>query len=291
MRGGPRRPPRMPSPTLVTETELTMGGAVAERQGSAIVVERASKIFALEGKEFVALEDVSFSVREGEFVAIIGPSGCGKSTLLRMIADVIPATRGAISIGGGSPADARRARRIGLVFQEPVLLPWRTALENIELPLVIAGVRAGERRRRARDYLRLVGLEGFESAPPAALSGGMARRVGIARALVLEPEILLLDEPFGALDEITRQRMNGELLRIWSETGTTAILVTHNVGEAVYLSDRVLVMGTQPGRIVAEVAVELPRPRSLELLEDPEFFRYTSRLSHHLLSTTDEHRR
>jgi len=272
----------------VTEIETAMAKTVAERQRPAIVVQHATKTFELEGKELVALEDVSFSVGEGEFVAIIGPSGCGKSTLLRMIADVIPGTRGGISIHGGSPSDARRARRIGLVFQEPVLLPWRSALENVELPLVIAGVRAGERRRRAREYLQLVGLEGFEAARPSALSGGMAQRVAIARALVLEPEILLLDEPFGALDEITRQRMNGELLRIWSETGTTAVLVTHNVGEATYLSDRVLVMGTRPGRIVAEVRVELRRPRSLELLEDPEFFRYTSQLSHHLLSTSAE---
>jgi NitT/TauT family transport system ATP-binding protein len=278
----------MHSVEAVTETtERKLVGTGTEAYRAAIVVDRVSKTFPLEGRQFLALEDVSFTVREGEFLAIIGPSGCGKTTLLRMIADIIPASEGTISIHGGSPADVRRARRIGLVFQEPVLLPWRTTLENIELPLVIAGVRRGERRRRAREYLQLVGLDGFESAPPSALSGGMARRVGIARALVLEPEILLLDEPFGALDEITRQRMNRELLRIWSETETTALLVTHNVSEAAYLSDRVLVMGTQPGRVVAEVPIELPRPRSLELLEDTAFFRYTSQLSHHLLATVE----
>jgi NitT/TauT family transport system ATP-binding protein len=278
--------PAVPN-TVSKTTEHGIAGTAAETSTATIVVDRVSKTFPLEGKQFLALEDVSFTVDEGEFVAIIGPSGCGKSTLLRMIADIIQATQGTILIHGGSPADVRRARRIGLVFQEPVLLPWRTTLENIELPLVIAGVRRSERRRRAHEYLQLVGLEGFGSAPPSALSGGMARRVGIARALVLEPEILLLDEPFGALDEITRQRMNRELLRIWSETRTTAVLVTHNVSEAVYLSDRVLVMGTQPGRLVAEVPIGLPRPRSLELLANPEFFRYTSQLSHHLLTTAE----
>jgi NitT/TauT family transport system ATP-binding protein len=251
-------------------------------------VEGISKTFTLEGKQFTALENVSFAVDDGEFLSIIGPSGCGKSTLLRLIGDVIPSSGGVISIHGGLAADARRSRRLGFVFQDPVLLPWRTAIENVELPLVLAGVGSSERRRRARELLQLVGLAGFERARPNALSGGMARRVAIARALVLEPDILLLDEPFGALDEITRQRMNGELLRIWSETGTTAVFVTHNVGEAAYLSDRVLVMGTRPGRIVAEVQIDLPRPRTLELLEDQAFFRCTSRLSHHLLASVED---
>jgi NitT/TauT family transport system ATP-binding protein len=250
-----------------------------------IALEGVTKAFELEGRPLTALENVSFTVAEGEFLAIIGLSGCGKSTLLRLIADVIPQSAGTISVRGASPAEARRARRFGFVFQEPVLLPWRSALENVELPLQVAGVGAAERRQRARELLDLVGLTGFESALPSALSGGMASRVGIARALALEPEILLLDEPFGALDEITRQRMNTELLRVWAETRTTAVLVTHNVAEAVYLSDRVLVMGTRPGRIVADLPIEIPRPRPLELLQQEEFFRYTSRLSQHLLST------
>jgi NitT/TauT family transport system ATP-binding protein len=247
-----------------------------------------TKTFDLEGRPLTALEDVSFTVREGEFLAIIGPSGCGKSTLLRLIADVLPGTAGTILVHGAPPDAARRARRFGFVFQDPVLLPWRSALENVELPLQVARVGTAERRRRAHELLELVGLAGFESARPSALSGGMARRVAIARALALEPEILLLDEPFGALDEITRQRLNTELLRVWSETKTTAVLVTHNVSEAVYLSDRVLVMGTRPGRIVADLRIELPRPRAVELLQAEEFFRYTSRLSEHLLSTTEQ---
>lgn len=262
---------------------LTTPGS--EQRRGAIVAEGVTKTFQLQGRTFTALDSVSFTVGEGEFLSIIGPSGCGKSTLLRLIGDVTPASAGSISIHGGTPAEARRARRIGFVFQNPVLLPWRTALENVELPLVLTGVGKAERQRRARELLRLVGLAGFETARPSALSGGMAGRVAIARALALEPEILLLDEPFGALDEITRQRMNTELVRIWAESGTTAILVTHNVGEAVFLSDRVLVMGTRPGRIVAEVPIELSRPRALELLQDEEFFRYTSRLSQHLLAT------
>jgi NitT/TauT family transport system ATP-binding protein len=247
-----------------------------------------TKTFELEGRPLTALEDVSFTVRDGEFVSIIGPSGCGKSTLLRLIADVLPESAGTILVHGAPPGAARRARRFGFVFQDPVLLPWRSALENVELPLQVARVGTAERRRRARELLELVGLAGFESAPPSALSGGMARRVAIARALALEPEILLLDEPFGALDEITRQRLNTELLRVWSETKTTAILVTHNVSEAVYLSDRVLVMGTRPGRIVADLRIELPRPRAVDLLQTEEFFHYTSRLSQHLLSTVGE---
>jgi NitT/TauT family transport system ATP-binding protein len=251
----------------------------------AIVVEGLTKTFELEGRPLTALDNASFTVAHGEFLSIIGESGCGKSTLLRLIGDVIPRTAGTIAVHGGSAAEARTARKFGFVFQDPVLLPWRSAIENVELPLQLAGIGAAKRRRRAQELLELVGLVGFESARPAALSGGMAGRVAIARALALEPHILLLDEPFGALDEITRQRMNTELLRIWSETGTTAILVTHNVGEAVYLSDRVLVMGARPGRIVADLAIEIPRPRGLELPQEEEFFRYTSRLSQRLLST------
>jgi NitT/TauT family transport system ATP-binding protein len=272
----------------VSRPQLSRPIGEPERRQRAILVEGISKTFTLEGKQFTALENVAFAVDDGEFLSIIGPSGCGKSTLLRLIGDVIPSSGGVISIHGGSAADARRSRRLGFVFQDPVLLPWRTAIENVELPLVLAGVGSTERRRRAQELLQLVGLAGFERARPNALSGGMARRVAIARALVLEPDILLLDEPFGALDEITRQRMNGELLRIWSETRTTAVLVTHNVSEAAYLSDRVLVMGTRPGRIVAEVQIDLPRPRTLELLEDQAFFRYTSRLSHHLLTSVED---
>ena len=254
----------------------------------AISVKDVSKAFELEGRELLALSKISFDVKDGEFISIVGPSGCGKSTLLRIIADIIQPSSGVVAVHGGPAAEARKARKFGFVFQEPVLFPWRTALENVELPLTVAKRNAKEEKRRAAELLELVGLSGFESAQPSELSGGMSRRVAIARALVLQPEILLLDEPFGALDEITRQRMNLELQRIWAESGTTALLVTHNVGEAVFLSDRVFVMGTKPGRFVSEVPIDLPRPRTVELLEKPEFFKYSARLTHLLLSATEE---
>jgi NitT/TauT family transport system ATP-binding protein len=261
-----------------------VGASNVDPLGQAIALEGVSKRFHLKDQEVDALEDVTVQVLPGEFCSLIGPSGCGKSTLLRIVAALLPPSAGSVTIGG-EPATAARARRdLGFVFQDPVLLPWRTALENVELPMQVAReLSPGERRDRARALLELVGLAEFERATPAQLSGGMQRRVGIARALALNPRTLLLDEPFGALDEITRQRMNAELLRIWGQARTTALLVTHNVGEAVYLSDRVLVMASKPGRIVGEVQIELPRPRSLEMLEEPRFFEYSRRLTHMLL--------
>jgi NitT/TauT family transport system ATP-binding protein len=260
------------------------GGPTAEPAVAAIDVHGVCQRFDIDGDTFTALQDIALSIRAGEFVSLVGPSGCGKSTLLRIIAGLLAPTGGEVRIGGQSAAAARTAREFGFVFQDPVLLPWRTALENVELPMVVAKQGgASERRERARALLDLVGLADFERAAPSKLSGGMQRRVGIARALALDPSILLLDEPFGALDEITRQRMNAELLRIWSERQTTALLVTHNVGEAVYLSDRVFVMAARPGRIVAEVPIELPRPRTLEMLEGERFFQYTRELTRLLL--------
>ncbi|ADB51179.1 ABC transporter ATP-binding protein [Conexibacter woesei] len=255
----------------------------------AIELADVTQNFALDGLDFTALERISLSIARGEFVSLVGPSGCGKSTLLRIIAGLLAPSGGTVSIGGQDPATARAAREFGFVFQDPVLLPWRTALENVELPALVAkqGSKA-DRRAHARELLELVGLGDFAAAPPAALSGGMQRRVGIARALALDPSILLLDEPFGALDEITRQKMNSELLRIWSERRTTALLVTHNVGEAVYLSDRVFVMAARPGRIVAEVAIDLPRPRTLDLLEQERFFAHTKELTRLLLHDAEE---
>jgi NitT/TauT family transport system ATP-binding protein len=255
---------------------------------SAITVDNVSKVFELDRRPLTVLSEISFSLKDGEFCSIVGPSGCGKSTLLRIIADIVQPSSGAVAVHGGSAAAARKARKFGFVFQDPVLLPWRTALENVELPLTVAGRNTKEERRRAADLLELVGLSGFESARPSELSGGMGRRVAIARALVLQPEILLLDEPFGALDEITRQRMNLELQRIWTESGTTALLVTHNVGEAAFLSDRVFVMGTKPGRFVSEVLIDLPRPRTARLLEKSEYFEYSARLTRLLMTATEE---
>jgi NitT/TauT family transport system ATP-binding protein len=246
----------------------------------AVTVSGVSKRFLLPGRELLALHDVSLEIREGEFVSVIGPSGCGKSTLLRLVAGLIEPSAGTVTIAGEPPARARARRELGFVFQEPTLLPWRTALENITLLLEVARWgSAAQRRDRGRELLELIGLSEFANARPAKLSGGMQRRVGIARALALDPKILLLDEPFGALDEITRQRMNMELLNIWARQSTTALLVTHNVSEAVFLSDRVLVMATSPGRVIAEVATDLPRPRRLDLLEDQGFFALSARLT------------
>jgi len=254
--------------------------AAAGHAGPAVSLAGVSKIFRLPDREFCALDNVTLAVGEGEFMSLIGPSGCGKSTLLRLVAGLIEPSAGSISISGAPPAQARSRRELGFVFQEPTLLPWRTALENVTLLLEVARRgSAGQRRQHGLELLELVGLSDFADAHPAKLSGGMQRRVGIARALALGPSILLLDEPFGALDEITRQKMNMELLRIWTQRRTTALTVTHNVGEAVFLSDRVLVMGTKPGRIIAEVAIDLPRPRHLELLTDPRYFAFCAQLT------------
>lgn len=237
------------------------------------------KEFDLPGSRLTALTDVSFSVRPGEFVTIIGPSGCGKSTLLRLIADIYRPTGGTVLVNGRSPGEARKRREFGVVFQDPSLFPWRDVMGNVTLPLEIVGRANREGRAHAADLLRLVGLGGFERARPGQLSGGMRQRVAIARALVLRPRVLLLDEPFGALDEITRQRMNLELLRIWSGSDTTALLITHSLSEAVFLSDRVLVMSPRPGRITDEIIVDLPRPRSSAMYKEQAFFHLVNRVS------------
>jgi NitT/TauT family transport system ATP-binding protein len=238
----------------------------------ALDIRRVTKTFPLTGGSITALEDVSLKLVPGEFGAILGSSGCGKSTLLRLIADVMPPTAGHILLGGAPPAEARRRHQIGFVFQQATLLPWRTVRENIALPLQIAGRRSAAMMQAVGNLIQLVGLDGFADALPSQLSGGMQQRAAIARALVLEPAMLLMDEPFGALDEITRQRMNLELLRIWAKSGTTALLVTHSIGEAVFMADRVFVMSPRPGRLVAEVVIDLPRPRRLEQMKQPAFF-------------------
>jgi NitT/TauT family transport system ATP-binding protein len=236
-------------------------------------VRDASKWFDGRGRQVIALDRASLSLPAGGFGALIGPSGCGKSTLLRMIADLTPPSSGTIMLGGEPPSAARRAQAIGFVFQSATLLPWRTVRDNISLPLTIVGYRSKRVAKRTPDELiELVNLKGFEDSLPAHLSGGMQQRVSIARALVLEPEILLLDEPFGALDEITRQRMNLELLRIWAESGTTALLVTHSIGEAVFMADSVFVMSPRPGRVSLTVHVPLQRPRTLEMMASQAFF-------------------
>ncbi|HEU5316498.1 MAG TPA: ABC transporter ATP-binding protein [Chloroflexota bacterium] len=224
-----------------------------------------------------ALHDVSLAVAPGEFVSLIGPSGCGKSTLLRLAADVLSPTSGTVRVLGDTPTAARRARRFSMVFQDPALLPWRTVQQNVELPLELAGRPRAVRRTRAAETIELVGLAGFERARPAQLSGGMRQRTAIARALTLEPSLLLMDEPFAAVDEITRDRLNVELLRIWERTRAAILFVTHSIEEAVYLSDRIVVLSRRPGRISAELHIDLPRPRGLEVKRTQAAFELTSR--------------
>ncbi|MCD0448809.1 ABC transporter ATP-binding protein [Actinocorallia sp. API 0066] len=221
--------------------------------------------------EVTAIAAADLSVAAGEFVSLIGPSGCGKSTLLRLIADLAPPTTGSVTVAGKPASAARKDRSYGMVFQKAGLFDWRTVQRNVELPLELRGVGKGERRRRAAAMLDLVGLAEFAGHYPAQLSGGMQQRVSIARALADGPPLLLMDEPFGALDEMTRERLQGELLRICDETGTTVVFVTHSIDEAVFLSDRVAVMTARPGRLTEIVPVSLGA-RTEEVRQSPEFF-------------------
>lgn len=218
-----------------------------------------------------AISSVSLDIKKGEFISLLGPSGCGKTTLLRIIADLLQPTSGQISVGGESPRDARLKQRYGIVFQSPVLYDWRTVRKNVELPLEIMKVSKADRKERAESMLEMVGLADFANHYPAQLSGGMQQRVGIARALALRPEILLMDEPFSALDEFTREKLHEDLLRIWRKTNKTIVFVTHNIAESVFLSDRVCVLSPHPGRLSAVVDINLPRPRTMEVKDTFEF--------------------
>ena len=225
-----------------------------------------------DGSVMTALEGIDLDIRRGEFVSMIGPSGCGKSTLLRVIGDLIKPSSGTAIVNGKGAERARLDRDYGMVFQAPVLFDWRTVEDNVKLPLEIQGVDAASRRARAAEMLDLVELEDFVHHYPWQLSGGMQQRVAIARALAFEPSILLMDEPFGALDEMTRERMNSEVQRIWERTGTTIVFVTHSIPEAVFMSSRVVVMSPRPGRIVSVIDVDLPRPRDDETRESDRYF-------------------
>jgi NitT/TauT family transport system ATP-binding protein len=226
---------------------------------SAVSVSGVSKVFN-QGRtdEVTALSDVDLTVADGEFVSLIGPSGCGKSTLLRLIADLIPPTAGTVAVAGQPAAVARRKQEYGIAFQQAGLFEWRTVVRNVELPLELRGISRDDRRKRAMEMLELVGLTDFTGHYPAQLSGGMQQRVAIARALAVSPPLLLMDEPFGALDEMTRERLQGELLAICAKTNTSTVFVTHSISEAVFLSDRVVVMSPRPGRITAALDIDLP---------------------------------
>jgi NitT/TauT family transport system ATP-binding protein len=240
-----------------------------------VQVKELSKYFG----KLVVYEELNFEVREEEFVSIIGPSGCGKTTLLRILGGLIQPTTGEVRIRGKPVKAALEARELGFVFQNPVLLPWRTAENNVGLPLEIVGSK--DSAAIPRELLKIVGLEGFENALPKELSGGMAQRVAIARALAFKPSILFMDEPFGALDEITRNRMNLELLRIWKEERasiSSIIFVTHSIPEAVFLSDRVIVLSTRPARIEESVTIDLPRPRTTAMKNSEKYIYFVDHL-------------
>jgi NitT/TauT family transport system ATP-binding protein len=234
--------------------------------------------FTTERGTVTALESIDLVVPQGGFMTLLGPSGCGKSTLLRVAADLVAPTSGEVTVLGGPPSEARARHDIGFVFQDSALLPWRSALQNVELPLEIGDGRARAGRRTPRDLLSLVGLEGWENALPHELSGGMRQRVSIARALVNEPKLLLMDEPFGALDEITRDRLNEELLQLWIEFGTTILFVTHSIYEATFLAQQVLLMASRPGRVREVMDVDLPSPRRVAMRESAQFVQAAAHL-------------
>jgi NitT/TauT family transport system ATP-binding protein len=235
-----------------------------------VSIKNLSKVFGRGG--LTALQDISLEVGRGDFVSLIGPSGCGKSTLLRIVGDIIEPTAGSVTVNGKPARRARLDHDYGIVFQSPVLYDWRTVTKNISLPLEMLGWDRSRRSKRVKQMLELVELESFGNHHPWQLSGGMQQRVSIARAFSFSPALLLMDEPFGALDEMTRERLNMELLQIWAEIGSTVIFVTHSIQEAVFLSTQVAVMSARPGRIAGIVPIDLPRPRTAATREEPRFF-------------------
>jgi NitT/TauT family transport system ATP-binding protein len=244
----------------------------------AVQAQGVSLTFQTADGEVQALSNIDLDVAEGDFVSFIGPSGCGKTTLLRIIADLEQPTAGSILINGVTPERARLQRHYGYIFQAAALYPWRTIERNVALPLEIMGYDAAKRRERVEHYLKLVNLSGFERKFPWQLSGGMQQRASIARALSFEPALLLMDEPFGALDEIVRDHLNEQLLRLWDQTGKTVVFVTHSIPEAVFLSTKIVVMSPRPGRIIDVIACDFPRDRTLEIRETPEFLKIAQRV-------------
>ncbi len=264
--------------------QLRLVGNAAQSSRNLVQISGLQKFYrSRDGQSIHALKDVNLEIGECEFVSIVGPSGCGKTTLLRILSGILDHSAGTISIAGRTLAGP--SRDVGVVFQAPILLPWRTVLENIMVPVEIQSRNPAEAQARAQRLLAMVGLTDFEDKYPAELSGGMQQRVGICRALIHDPSFLLMDEPFGALDAMTRETMNEELQRIWNESGKTVLLVTHSIPEAVYLASRVIVMTPRPGRIVDVIEVDLPRPRTLSMHNTSEFGHYVSRIRQHFASS------
>ncbi|MDJ0983679.1 MAG: ABC transporter ATP-binding protein [Kiloniellales bacterium] len=268
----------MTSLPVKTETAQAPDSAAPEAAPWVVEAQDLSLTFETADGPVYALSQVNLQIGQGDFVSFIGPSGCGKTTLLRVIADLEQPTEGTITVEGVSPHEARLRRIYGYVFQAPALYPWRSIERNVTLPLEIMGVPKTERQERAKRYLELVNLGGFEKKFPWQLSGGMQQRASIARALCFDPDLLLMDEPFGALDEIVRDHLNEQLLQLWDKTAKTVVFVTHSIPEAVFLSNRIVVMSPRPGRIIDVIETDFPRDRSLDIRETPEFLEVAHRV-------------